>query len=59
MSKCIFCKKENDGPVCKHCLSKGSSKAAGTIKKGTEVAIKVVPIAFSVIAFVVTRTKKK
>ncbi len=58
MSKCIFCKKGNDGPICKHCLSKGSSKAAGTIKKGANVAVKVVPAVFSVIAFVATKRKK-
>lgn len=59
MSKCIFCKKEDQGVICKHCLTKGSTKTGKVIKKGGEFAFKVAPAVLAVIPIVITKGKFK
>lgn len=59
MSKCIFCSKENDGLICKHCLAKGANEAGSAIKKSADFAIKAAPVVLSVATFIATKGKKK
>lgn len=37
MSKCKFCGKENDGFICKACLSEGASKVGRGVKKASKI----------------------
>lgn len=55
MSKCVFCSKENEGLICKHCLSKKASSAGSAIKQVGKIAVAVVPLVMTVI----TRGKNK
>ncbi|WP_394870320.1 hypothetical protein [Clostridium butyricum] len=59
MSKCMFCKKENDGIVCKHCLAEGATKTGKVIKKSTDVVLKVAPIVITIIPMILTKGKFK
>ncbi|EKY28083.1 hypothetical protein [Clostridium celatum] len=59
MSKCIFCKKENDGTICKHCLTKGAAKTGNAMKTGGEVAIKAIPVVGSIVSLVMAKGKFK
>lgn len=59
MSKCIFCKKENDGTICKHCLMKGTSKIGKAMKTSGKVAIKAIPVVISVVSLVRAKEKSK
>jgi len=59
MSKCIVCKKEGDGIVCKHCLTKNSGIAGDVIKKGGKLALAVVAVVPSVLLYVTTKGKIK
>ncbi|WP_371366391.1 hypothetical protein SRRS_07700 [Sporomusa rhizae] len=55
MSRCIFCQKENDGVICKHCLTKKGNLAGGAIKKACKIALAVAPV----VMMVFTRGKGK
>lgn len=56
MSKCLICKKEEDGIICKHCLTKNAGIAGDVIKKSGKWAVAVVP---SILLFVATKGKIK
>lgn len=59
MSKCIFCNNEKDGPICKHCLAKGTTKASKVIKNGVKVSSKAVSIAIVSLAAINNLKGKK
>lgn len=48
MSKCIFCTNEKDGPICKHCLAKGATKANKAVKSGKVVVTTVLSVAATI-----------
>lgn len=37
MSKCKLCGKEEDGVICKACLSEGASKVGRGVKKASKI----------------------
>lgn len=59
MSKCVFCKKENDGLICKHCLTKKASKTGKNIKDGGKIVVKAIPVLLSIVPIVMTKGKFK
>jgi len=57
MSKCIICKQETDGFICKHCLVKGASDTSNVIVEGG----KVIALTFtlgSAVKWVATKVKR-
>lgn len=59
MSKCMICKKENDGVICAHCLTKGATNTGKIIKSGGKLAIKAIPVVVSIASIVMTKGKAK
>ncbi len=39
MNKCIVCKQESDGPICKHCLAENLQRVGEPIKKAAKFAV--------------------
>lgn len=59
MSKCIICKKEEDGVLCKHCLTKNAGIAGDVIKKGGILAVAVIAVIPTILLFVAAKGKRR
>lgn len=53
--QCIKCGRDDDGFICKHCLSKGASTMGNLMKKVGGSVLKVAPIGI----FFINRVKGK
>ena len=56
VSKCIICKKEGQGIICKHCLAKGACKTGKAVKKSGKI---IIPVASAIVSMSMLPKKGK